>query len=245
MNRTRIHRPFLRKVMLFMDKKITPLNYYDYNKKDRRVFEFIEKWGLSKKNGKVYHKGLQVIPYEDTEDILKKEAMSGGMPLSRDGAFAYLKRKYIGFKKNKIMAWLKRVESLQLTKRRTEVPRSKPARAREGATNWRMAAWMICSRRSVAGSRFLPAGGVPAGTSEERAFDAFGGSVGLGITHEYRQATGYAKVATKEVTLLPSPRAKLTGVDSSASWGLGLPRADKSTGTDLKTRSLVVVARIL
>ena len=141
MNRTRIHRPFLRKVMLFMDKKITPLNYYDYNKKDRRVFEFIEKWGLSKKNGKVYHKGLQVIPYEDTEDILKKEAMSGGMPLSRDGAFAYLKRKYIGFKKNKIMAWLKRVESLQLTKRRTEVPRSKPARAREGATNWRMAAF--------------------------------------------------------------------------------------------------------
>ena len=85
------------------------------------------------------HAGRQVIAEEDTEPILKQEAMTGGMPLSRDGAWAYLKRKYVGFKQQKILAWLKRVESLQLVHRRTEVARSKPARGREGATNWRMA----------------------------------------------------------------------------------------------------------
>ena len=85
------------------------------------------------------HAGRQVVAVEDTEPILKQEAMTGGMPLSRDGAWAYLKRKYVGFKQQKILAWLKRVESLQLVHRRTEVARSKPARAREGATNWRMA----------------------------------------------------------------------------------------------------------
>ena len=134
MNKCRIHRPFLRRVAeLIGDKnpKDTKLN--------RRALLFIKKWELSKKGSKVFHNGLQVIAQEDTEPILKQEAMTGGMPLSRDGAFAYLKRKYIGFKLNKILSWLKRVESLQLVKRRTEVARSKPARGREGATNWRMA----------------------------------------------------------------------------------------------------------
>ena len=136
MNRCRIHRPFLRRVLeLIGDKnpKDTKLN--------RRALLFIKKWELSKKNGKVYHKGLQVIPQEDTEAILKQQAMTGGMPLSRDGAFNYLKRYYVGFKKRKILDWLSRVESIQLNKRRTEVPRSKPARSREGAINWRMASW--------------------------------------------------------------------------------------------------------
>ena len=121
-----------------MDKKLTPQNYYDYNKKERKTFEFIEKWGLTKKNGKVYHQGKEVVPYEDTESILKREATYGGMPLSRDGAMAYLAKRYIGFKKTRVMAWLRRVEQLQLIHRRSDVPRSKPARNREGATNWRM-----------------------------------------------------------------------------------------------------------
>jgi len=136
MNKCRIQRTFLRRVHdLIGDKnpKDTRLN--------RRALLFIKKWELSKKNGKVYHQGLQVIPLQDTEAILKQEAMTGGMPLSRDGAFAYLKRSYIGFKKQRIMDWLSRIESLQLNKRRVQVARSKPARRREGATNWRMAAF--------------------------------------------------------------------------------------------------------
>ena len=104
MNKCRIHRPFLRRVHeLIGDKnpKDTKLN--------RRALLFIQKWELSKQGAKVIHAGLQVIPQEDTEAILKQEAMTGGMPLSRDGAFAYLRRKYIGFKQNKILSWLKRV----------------------------------------------------------------------------------------------------------------------------------------
>jgi len=134
MNKCRIHRPFLHRVRdLIGDKnpKDTKLN--------RRALLFIKKWDLTKRGGKIYHNNKLVVPVEDTEDILKREAVNGGMPLSRDGAYNYLSRSYVGFKKNKIMAWLKRVESLQLNKRRIEVPRSKPARPREGATNWRMA----------------------------------------------------------------------------------------------------------
>ena len=133
MNKCRIHRPFLRRVHgLIGDRnpKDTKLN--------RRALLFIKKWELTKRGPKVIHAQRQVIPQEDTEAILKQEAMTGGMPLSRDGAFAYLKRKYVGFKQKKILSWLKRVESLQLVKRRTEVARSKPARGREGAVNWRM-----------------------------------------------------------------------------------------------------------
>ena len=136
MNKCRIQRPFLRKVHELIgnkNPKDTTLN--------RRALLFIKKWDLSKRNGKVYHQGREVIPIQDTEAILKQEAISGGMPLSRDGAFNYLKRKYVGFKKRKILEWLSRVESIQLNKRRTEVARSKPARRREGATNWRMAAF--------------------------------------------------------------------------------------------------------
>ena len=136
MNKCRIQRTFLRRVHdLIGDKnpKDTKLN--------RRALLFIQKWELSKKNGMVFHAGLQVIPIQDTEAILKQEAMTGGMPLSRDGAFNYLKRSYVGFKKRRIMDWLNRVESLQLNKRRVQVARSKPARGREGATNWRMASF--------------------------------------------------------------------------------------------------------
>ena len=138
MNRCRIYKPFLHKVLAMIDKKLTPQNYYDYNKKERKIFQFIEKWGLTRKNGKLYHQNKQVVPYEDTEDILKREATGGGMPLSRDGAMAFLGKRYVGFKKNMVMDWLKRVEQLQLIHRRTDVPRAKPARKREGATNWRM-----------------------------------------------------------------------------------------------------------
>ena len=136
MNKCRIHRPFLHRVRDLIGDK----NPED-TKLNRRALLFIKKWDLTKRGSQVYHNGKQVVPIEDTEEILKREAVSGGMPLSRDGAYNYLSRSYVGFKKNKILAWLKRVESLQLNKRRTEVPRSKPARPREGATNWRMASF--------------------------------------------------------------------------------------------------------
>ena len=135
MNKCRISKDFLSRVhTLIGDKspKDTKLN--------RRALLFIKKWDLTKRAGFVYHNGRQVVPIESTEAILKQEAVHGGMPLSRDGAYNYLSRSYVGFKKKRIMDWLSRVESIQLNKRRTEVARSKSARPREGATNWRMSA---------------------------------------------------------------------------------------------------------
>ena len=129
MNRCRIYRSFL-------DKVKTGLKT---GKGNRQVRDFMAKWKLVLKGRDVFHDGRQVIPYEDTEAILKKEAIHGGMPLSRDGAFHYLKKKYVGFKKKKILEWLKRVESLQLIHRRSEVPTSRSQNPREGSTNWRMA----------------------------------------------------------------------------------------------------------
>ena len=133
MNKCRIKLKYLREVHKIMKEK----NPRD-TKKNRGMLAFVKKWKLTSKDGKMFHDKKQVIPYEQTEAILKDEAMNGGMPLSRDGAMAYLGKKYIGFKRQRVMDWLKRVEQLQLIHRRSEVPRSKPARAKEGATNWRM-----------------------------------------------------------------------------------------------------------
>ena len=77
--------------------------------RNRKVRDFIEKWPLKVERNKLFHNGKQVIAYEDTEKILKREAEQNGMPLSRDGAFEYLKGKYVGFKKRRIGTWLKRI----------------------------------------------------------------------------------------------------------------------------------------
>ena len=101
--------------------------------------KFAKKWGLTLKSGKLFHDNREVVPVEDVERILKKEA-ENAMPLSRDGAYQYLLKRYVGFKKKAIGDWLKRVESLQLIHRRQNAePRGRNRRPREGVTNWRMA----------------------------------------------------------------------------------------------------------
>ena len=77
--------------------------------KNRKVRLFLEKWGPIAKGGSLFYDGKEIIPYERTE-IMKREAESNGMPLSRDGAFKYLQKLYIGFKKRRVMEFLKSVE---------------------------------------------------------------------------------------------------------------------------------------
>ena len=131
MNKCRIHRSFLAEVRKAMRTK-----------KAGKALKWASKWKLKQKDGHLWHEGRKVVPIEDTEAILKKEATSGGMPLSRDGAYSYLKTKYVGFKQKQINAWLKRVESLQLLHRRNNAePRGRNRRPKEGVTNWRMASF--------------------------------------------------------------------------------------------------------
>lgn len=128
MNRCRITRQFLRDIITGVKSK----------PKNRKVRLFIEKWAPTVHQGKLYHGNLRVVPYEDIDSVLKKEAEQNGMPLSRDGAFHYLKKKYVGFKKRQINTWLKRVEQLQLIHKRPHRETRVNTQNREGAKNYFM-----------------------------------------------------------------------------------------------------------
>lgn len=130
MNKCRISRPFLTEVRKAIRTKA----------RDGKAAKFAKKWNLKLTDGKLFHQKRQLVPKEDVEKILKKEASQNGMPLSRDGAYRYLRTKYVGFKLKAIADWLKRVESLQLIHRRKNPePRARNRRPKEGVTNWRMA----------------------------------------------------------------------------------------------------------
>ena len=129
MNRCRIHKAFLSELIKGIRDK----------PKNRRIRLFLEKWQPVLQNGKLYWQGKQVIPYEDVEAVLKKQAEQNGMPLSRDGAYHYMNKKYIGFKKRTIGDWLKRVEQLQLIHKRPHKNTRINRVNREGITNYRMA----------------------------------------------------------------------------------------------------------
>ena len=132
MNKCRINRPFLTEV-----RKAIRLS-----KRDGKAAKFAKKWKLKLVGNKLYHQKRQLVPAEDVEKILKKEASYEGMPLSRDGAYRYLRKKYVGFKLKAIAGWLKRVESLQLIHRRNNAePKGRNRRPKEGVTNWRMASF--------------------------------------------------------------------------------------------------------
>jgi hypothetical protein len=134
MNRCRISHSFLLDLKQGLQNK--PRN--------RKIRIFIEKWKLELKNGHVFHQGKEIVPYtedepEYVEAVLKHEAEHNGMPLSRDGALAYVNKKYVGFKKRAIASWLKRIEQLQLIHRRPNAKTRINTQSREGIRNYRMA----------------------------------------------------------------------------------------------------------
>ena len=128
MNRCRISRKFLSEVVAGMKTK----------PKTRKVRLFLKKWPLELKQGKVYYNNRKIIPLEDTEKLMKREAAQNGMPLSRDGAYHYLKRKYVGFKKRNINKWLKTIEQLQLIHKRPHTENRTNRTDREGTKNYFM-----------------------------------------------------------------------------------------------------------
>ena len=134
MNRCRISPSFLRDIKDGLRTK--PRN--------RKIRIFIEKWKLELKNGHVFHQGKEIVPYtedepEYVEAVLKHEAEHNGMPLSREGAMAYVNKKYVGFKVRAISSWLKRIEQLQLIHRRPNAKTRINTQNREGIRNYRMA----------------------------------------------------------------------------------------------------------
>ena len=129
MNKTRISQKFLRDL----------IDGVKGRGRNRKTRDFIEKWKLEVRQNKLYHKNKQIIPYEDVPKVLKREAEDNGMPLSRDGAYHYLFKKYIGFKKTAIMEWLKSVEQLQMIHKKPYINTRANKNDREGTKNWFMA----------------------------------------------------------------------------------------------------------
>ena len=128
MNKCRISKAFLTDLKQGLKGKI----------KNLKVRNFLDKWQLEAKGNKLYHWGREVVSQEDVEKILKFEAEQNGMPLSRDGAFEYLKKKYVGFKKRAVGARLKRVEQLQMIHRRPFKNTRAARHVKEGNTNFFM-----------------------------------------------------------------------------------------------------------
>lgn len=127
-NRTRISQQFLRKL-------ISALKGGGGN---RKVRDFLKKWQPTVKQNKLFYKGLQIIPYEEVDSVLKREAEDNGMPLSRDGAYNYLLKKYVGFKRTLIMQWLKSVEQLQMIHKKPFINTRANKANREGTKNYFM-----------------------------------------------------------------------------------------------------------
>ena len=103
--------------------------------KNRKVRLFLEKWQPKLKRGSLWYDGKEIIPYEKTGEIMKLEAQSNGMPLSRDGAFKYLQKRFIGFKKRRVMDFLKSVEQLQMLRKRPHKNTRVNRHTREGVAS--------------------------------------------------------------------------------------------------------------
>ena len=129
MNKTRISKKFLHDL-------IDGIKTRGRNRKTR---DFLEKWNPTLRQGKLYHQNKLIVPYEDVPKVLKLEAETNGMPLSRDGAYHYLLKKYIGFKRKHIMEWLKSVEQLQMIHKKPYINTRANKVDREGTKNWFMA----------------------------------------------------------------------------------------------------------
>ena len=133
--------------------------------KNRKVRLFLEKWQpnvIKGKPGKLFKDGLEIIPYERTDAVMKHEAENNGMPLSRDGAFAYLKKKYIGFKKRHVMNFLKRVEQLQMLHKRPFKNTRPNRQKKEGTTdtimrgnNWNLGVDLFDNPKEFTGYRYM------------------------------------------------------------------------------------------
>ena len=64
---------------------------------------------LSVKSGKVFYKGMQVVPKERVDDVLRKEIYqpNGDVPSGRDAAFHICKQRYIGISRRALMKFIR------------------------------------------------------------------------------------------------------------------------------------------
>ena len=108
-------------------------NYYKTGEANSVTRRWANKWKPVLKAGKFYKDNKLLVPLEKIDQILQKSAKEG-MPLSRDGAFHWLAKKYFGFKKRDVLKWVKRLETVQLLRKMPYVnTRANKVQKKEGA----------------------------------------------------------------------------------------------------------------
>mgnify|MGYP000041175852 FL=1 len=109
------------------------LDYYKKGESNSATRRWADKWKPILIKGKFYKDNKLLVPLEEVNDVLEKSATEG-MPLSRDGAFYWLKEKYYGFKKRDVLKWINRLETVQLLRKIPYVnTRANKVHKKEGA----------------------------------------------------------------------------------------------------------------
>ena len=109
------------------------LDYYKNGESNSATRRWADKWKPILIKGKFYKDNKLLVPLEEVNDVLEKSATQG-MPLSRDGAFYWLKEKYYGFKKRDVLKWINRLETVQLMRKKPFVnTRANKVHKKEGA----------------------------------------------------------------------------------------------------------------
>ena len=89
---------------------------YSYDKSGTGTRRWFNRWKPDLRKNQLWYQGKPMIPESEVEGYLKAAAQKG-MPMSRDGAYKWLKNRAWGFKKNAVYKFISSLESFQLMKK--------------------------------------------------------------------------------------------------------------------------------
>ena len=107
---------------------------YNYNTSLTRTRRWYDKWKPNLQKGRMWYKNKPLIPESEVQSYLTT-AVQKGMPLSRDGAYQWLKERAWGFKKNVVYKYISSLEAFQLMKKHPfKNSRQNITQSREGSS---------------------------------------------------------------------------------------------------------------
>ena len=98
----------------FTDERIKALKKY-VKKPEGRKPVLLNKHEATIQKGKLYLDGKQVIPKNKVEETLRRKILSGQIPLTRDAAFYWLSKKYVGLSRKAVDDFLKKQRIIRET----------------------------------------------------------------------------------------------------------------------------------
>ena len=100
----------------FTEKSVKNAKNYIKNKKGPQP-SFLKKFTGTVKNGELYLENKLVIKVDKIDSVLRKIVLQGTVPLTRDGLYYYLAKKYVGITRSKIDKFLKSQDFIRQTDR--------------------------------------------------------------------------------------------------------------------------------